>query len=166
MRMIVLIFCTILSLSNAFSNETVAKLPLRGEGNYKWFFLHVYEAKLWAEQGDELYKKPLSLELKYARSFKAKDIVDQSIKEMKNFGVIKSDLDDLKLKLLDIFPDVREGDVISANYGPETGVRFYLNSTIDLGQLSDVRFSKIFLDIWLGENTSSPELTNKLLGKK
>lgn len=145
--------------------EGIPHLPLRGQGSYKWFFLPIYDAKLWADKGDNLYLKPLLLELKYRRSLKGKDIVDQSIKELVNSGTSQNELDLVKLKLLEIFPDVKAGDAIQADYAPEVGVIFFLNSTKELGRLSDLSLSKKFLDIWLGEKTSAPELRNELLGK-
>lgn len=141
------------------------KLPLRGQGDYKWLFLHVYEAKLWGEKGDDLYSKPLLLELKYSRSFKGKDIVEQSIKELIKAGSPDSEMGEWKKKLLEIFPDVKEGDIIQASFRPDNGLSFYLNSNKELGRLSDLNSSKTFLNIWLGEKTSAPELRQKLLGQ-
>jgi hypothetical protein len=163
MKTVVFSLCLIFSLS--LYAELTSNLPLRGQGDYKWFFLHIYEAKLWAKKSDDLYSKPLLLELKYKRSFKGSDIVDQSIKELVHSGTPKNELDQWKPKLLEIFPDVKDGDTIQAHYDPETGVTFLFNSTKDLGRLSDLSFSKKFLDIWLGEKTSAQELRNKLLGK-
>lgn len=138
---------------------------MRGKGDYKWFFLHIYEAKLWSEKGDALYSRPLMLELKYSRSFKGKEIVEQSIKELVSSGNPKTELEAWRVKLLEIFPDVKPGDSIQASFDPGTGVTFHLNSSKELGRLADVNFARKFLDIWLGEKTSAPELRNKLLGE-
>lgn len=134
------------------------ELPLRGQGDYKWLFLHIYEARLWGEKSEDVYSGPLLLELKYSRSFKGKDIVEQSLKELLKAGNLKSDRDEWEKKLLEIFPDVKEGDVIQARFSPRTGIVFYLNSVKELGRLTDLNTSKKFLDIWLGEKTSAPEL--------
>jgi hypothetical protein len=139
-------------------------LPLRGQGEYKWLFMSVYEARLLAEKGNDIYSRPLLLELKYSRSFKGKDIVDQSIKELVSAGNDKSQLKEWREKLLGIFPDVKESDVIRASYNPEIGIVFHFNSEKELGRITDLTFSKKFLDIWLGEKTSAPDLRKKLLG--
>lgn len=127
-------------------------------------FLSVYEAKLLAEKGNDIYSRPLLLELKYSRSFKGKDIVEQSIKELVSAGNDKSQLEGWREKLLAIFPDVKESDIIHASYNPEAGIVFHFNSEKELGRITDLNFSKKFLDIWLGEKTSAPELRKKLLG--
>lgn len=158
----ILLFSLLSSLMAAEKNL----LPLMGQGQYKWFLINVYEAKLWAEKGDDLYSKSLLLELKYSRSFKGSDIVDQSIKELSNSGSSKAELEIFKKTLLEIFPNVSEGDSIQASYNPTSGVTFQLNSVKELGRLSDLTLSKKFLDIWLGEKTSAPDLREKLLGKK
>ena len=148
-----------------YANEFTIKYPLRGQGVYKWFFLKVYEAKLWAEPRENLYSAPFVLELKYKRNFKGKEIVDQSVKELLHAGVEASLIDKWRVRLLEIFPDVSENDSILASYNPDAGVIFYLNSTRELGKITDSNFSKQFLDIWLGDKTTAPELRNKLLGR-
>lgn len=148
--------------SSLFANGSM-NLPLMGEGQYKWMFLKIYDAKLWGISGPELYSSPLILELKYRRDFSGIDIVDQSIKELKKSTLSNLELDQLKNKLLEIFPDVKEGDVIQAYFDPMKGLLFKLNSQKELGRLADVSFSKKFLDIWLGEKTSAPDLRKKLL---
>ena len=146
--------------------ELASNLPLRGQGIYKWYFLKVYEAKLWADQGDDLYSKSLLLELKYKRDFKGEDIVKQSIKELVPIVNPASELKKWENSLFKIFPDVKEGDTIQASFDPKVGITFYLNSTKELGKLADIEFSKKYLDIWLGEKTNAPDLRTQLLGKK
>lgn len=142
-----------------------ANLPLRGQGEYKWLFLHIYEARLWSEGGEDLYSKPLLLELKYKRDFNGKDIAEQSVKELVSAGHPKKEMEEWRKKLVSIFPDVKEGDRILAKYEPKNGITFYLNTDKELGRLPDYDSSKKFLDIWLGEKTSAPELRKQLLGK-
>lgn len=159
-----ILFMLVLFSSSSIWAAEHENLPLRGQANFKWYFLQVYEAKLWGEKIEDIYSKPLKLELKYSRSFKGKDIAEQSIKELANAKIPKEKLDQWKPILLEIFPDVNEGDVIQASYHPKEGVIFRLNSIKEIGRLTDLEFSKKFLDIWLGQNTSAPELRNKLLG--
>lgn len=163
MKSFIFIVCSFLFVT-AFAVEN-ANLPLRGQGNYKWLFLNIYEAKLWGEKTTDVYSKPLLLELKYLRDFKGKDIANQSAKELTSAGHSKSDVELWKERLLEIFPDVKEGDTIQASYYPDKGVTFYLNKTKELGKINDLNFSQKFLDIWLGKNTTAPDLRNKLLGE-
>ena len=165
MKNIILSLCICLLLNPIRVFGQTNNLPLRGQGDYKWLFLNIYEAKLWAEKTDDIYSKPLLLELKYHRNFKGKDIVTQSIKELVNAGHPMTELEPWGAKLLEIFPDVKEGDVIQAQYNPENGITFRLNSVKELGRVTDINFSRKFLDIWLGEKSSAQDLRNKLLGK-
>lgn len=167
MKKILFMIC-LFSLGSSFATEA-SKLPLRGQGQYTWFLLKIYEAKLWAHgtsTGDNIYSGPLVLELKYNRSFKGKDIAEQSIKEIVSSGVAKDQLSELSKMLQGIFPDVKENDVISANFDPKSGIVFHLNQTTELGRITDLNYAKTFLNIWLGEKTSAPELRKKLLGEK
>ncbi|MBC7538457.1 MAG: chalcone isomerase family protein [Bacteriovorax sp.] len=164
MKLIYLLIAFSLSFSS-FSNE-LSRPPLRGEGEYKWFFFNVYEVKLWAPSAENLYSNSLLLEIKYKKSFKGIDIVKQSEKELVHAGVDSSVVSKWKGKLLEIFPDVKAGDRILASFLPSEGITFYLNSTKELGRIVDLSFSKSFLDIWLGDKTSDPDLRDKLLGRK
>lgn len=162
-KIIYIFFVNFLITSASFANTT--SLPeLRGKGDYYWFMLHVYEATLWADKKAELYSSPLVLELKYQRNFDGKDIVKQSMKELDHLGAPASERARWESELLSIFPNVKKGDTIRARFHPEEGVYFYLNENKSLGKLSDVNFSKNFLDIWLSEKTRAPELRKKLLG--
>jgi hypothetical protein len=162
-KLVLFIFIAFIFSINVFSEEN---LPLRGEGIYTWYLLHVYQAKLYASPGENLYLNPLVLELKYSRSLRGKDIADQSIKELVHAKVDQESITQLKPMLFDIFPDVNEGDTIKATFDPKTGIIFYFNSTKTLGKLTDLKLAKSFLDIWLGEKTNAKDLRHQLLGNK
>lgn len=138
--------------------------PFRGEGVYSWLFIKIYKAKLWSSKEGDLYSKPIKLELQYLKSFEGKDITKQSIKELTSAGVTPAELAEFQTRLTEIFPDVGVGDVILADYKPTSGITFYFNSSKELGKLSDLNLSRKFLDIWLGEKTTAPQLRNILLG--
>lgn len=145
--------------------DKVKGLTLRGQGEYKWFFMSIYEAKLWGSHNEDFFRGSILLELKYRRSFKGKDIAKQSEKELLRAGVDIVVLNKWRPKMLDVFPNVQAGDSIQASYDPLKGITFYYNNSKELGKFDDVEFSQSFLNIWLGEKTSDPELRNKLLGK-
>ena len=151
-------------LSSSFAGIKPVNDNFRGEGVYTWFFLDVYKAKLWANEGKDILKGPVSLELRYLRILKGKDIAKQSIKELTSLGVDQKLTDNWYPHLLKIFPDVKDGDKILANYSPTTGIVFYLNGSKKLGLIRDSNFSLMFMKIWLDEKTSAQDLRNKLLG--
>ncbi|WP_127716800.1 chalcone isomerase family protein [Halobacteriovorax sp. HLS] len=140
------------------------KYILSGQAKYSWFFIDVYEAKLWRIEGGSLFSKPLKLELKYLRDFKGRDIAQQSVKELSSMGMSEEELKIWFPKLDMIFPNVKEGDTITAYFSPASGITFFLNSTEEIGRIDSLDFSRQFLNIWLGEKTSAQGLRNKLLG--
>lgn len=138
---------------------------LLGSGDLTWLFWDVYEARLFAETGINLYSTPLTLELTYKRDFEGRAIGEQTISELKNIGVDEGIINQWNDKILDLFPNIKEGDTISANFDPEKGLTLYHNRSIRFGEISDLAFSRHFLDIWLGEKTRAPKLRLKLLGQ-
>lgn len=156
----------VLMTSYTLASSPKLQMPdnLRGEGQYNFFFFDVYYAKLFGPKNAQVYKEKFCLELKYLRDFKGLDIVSQSKKEMISQGVDKKLVEMNMEKMKQIFPDVKEGDRITASFVPGIGVHFYLNKDRYLGGFDDPRFSKYFMNIWLGEKTSDKELRKKLLG--
>ena len=158
----------LLGICSSFAEEKISPLSqnLRGKFQYTWFFMDIYQAKLWAPNDIEVFSVPFTLELIYSRDFDGEDIVNQSIKELTGQGLSREYLEKKKEVLLEIFPNIKEGDSIMAQYTPEKGTVFYLNQKKKLGSIVDKTFSVEFLNIWLGEKTSSPELRAALLGSK
>ena len=157
-------------ISTIYSSEMMVnkdKLELSGEGMYEWMWLDVYTAKLFLPKGqskDELYSKKLILELEYKMSLNGKDIAKQSVKEMNAQSSLSAQKKEEFMKLFEsIFPDVEKGDRISAQFDKDKGIRFYLNEEKMIGEMTNIEDSKRFLDIWLGKETSGPELRKSLL---
>jgi hypothetical protein len=98
------------------------------------------------------------------RDFKGKEIASRSVDEMRDLGMN----DEVKLakwyqEMQDIFPNVKEGEMITGVVDAENVSHFYLNET-PLGKVHDKEFSIWFFDIWLSEETSEPEMRRQLLG--
>jgi hypothetical protein len=152
--------------TNVLKSEVSIDLPLLGKGIYTWYFLDLYEANLWSQSKEDIFANPLMLELSYRRSFKGNDIADQSIKELIQARVELNDLSYFQKELHSIFPDVDSGDSILAKYSPQAGIVFYKNRKDEIGRISNLKYSKLFLEIWLGEKTTAKSLREKLLGIK
>lgn len=135
---------------------------LWGEAQLKWFGLSIYKARLWVIDGP-LYQSDMLLEITYDRSLSAESIVEQSVQELKRQKINETLLSKWALTLKNIIPHVERGDQISAFYSPQKGLTFYHNQNKKLGQIEDDFFARSFLDIWLGEKTSQPELRRQLL---
>lgn len=93
-----------------------------------------------------IYENNFSLIINYNLSFDAKILAQSSIKEMKKYYKLESE-ENYYNKLLNIFPNVKRGDVIEAKY-KDGIVELYYNQKFT-GTIADENFSKMFLDIWL-----------------
>lgn len=151
--------------------EVAAALPgatLQGSGRLRFFGLAVYDARLWrgaAAVGADWMAAPLALELIYLRNLVGKLIAERSIKEMRR----QRDLSDdeatrWQAAMVQIFPDVKDGDRITGFVVPGLGARFAINGVLK-GDVRDLEFAKLFFGIWLSEKTSEPALRRALLGQ-
>ena len=62
-----LLFFSLVNFSLTFAVEN-RKLELVGEGEYTFFFMSVYHAKMWASNSSDLYNGDVKLELKFSPS--------------------------------------------------------------------------------------------------
>lgn len=150
-----------------FFRDAVPQPRMAGEGEYRWFGLKLYDARLWV--GAEGYRPsmphnaPFALELAYARSFKGARIADASLKEIGKLGLGTEAQRTAWLEAMEkVFPDVEDGSRIVGVYIPNQGVRFYLDGRA-IGTIDDAEFSRAFFSIWLAERTSAKDLRTALL---
>lgn len=160
----------LLFASNTFASDVIrSSVPDAaevGRGVFTYAFWDVYEATLYAPQGEWSPTKPFALSIEYFREIQGKDIADTSVQEMRKQGFT----DEAKLALWggqmrDIFPNVKKGVVLSAVYIPQQKTVFYHGSDV-VGVIQGDEFGESFFDIWLGEKTSKPKLRQALLGQK
>ena len=143
----------------------VPDMDVVGEGRLTYLFWDVYDATLRAPGGQWQQNAPFALSLSYLRDISGEDIADRSAEEMRNIGVD----DEVKIarwhsQMRDIFPNVTEGDTLTGIYTQGRDSVFYLNGQA-IGRIQDPEFGRAFFDIWLSQETSSPDLRSKLLSK-
>ncbi len=139
---------------------------LVGKGEMHKLFWHVYDSALYSKDGTYNPNKPYALENTYRMDFTDTELADRTIEEMRSAHNISDAQAKLWRHLLvELWPNVKEGDVIRAKAIPKTSVQFFLNGK-KLGVIADAQFVQPFMDIWLGEKSSEPELRNALIGKK
>jgi hypothetical protein len=163
---------TNLSMANADSvplhvESEIPHARLLGAGEYIWFGLKIYDAKLWSDEGgyqrDAIFDAPFALDLRYARALQGSRIAEVSIEEMQRMGFGSPSQQKAWLaSMKGIFPDVRDGTHLTGVYMPNRGARFYLNGNI-VGEVRDPDFARAFFAIWLGPKTSDRKLRNALL---
>ncbi len=150
--------------------EVMAELPgaqLLGSGRLTFLGLHVYDARLWIDEGfsaDRFDRHALALELQYARTLYGRLIAERSLEEMKRVGgVTDAQAERWLAAMKRAFPDVAKGDRITGVQRPDEGVRFFHNGALR-SELRDTDFTRRFFGIWLSPQTSEPKLRQSLLG--
>ena len=131
-----------------------------GQGAFRRFGFLVYEASLWAGEGDQP-TPPLALGLTYQRNIAGKAIAEASVDQMRRFDVSETQLERWGQQMLAIFPDVKPGDRIVGLQMPDRA-RFYFNDAL-IGEIADPAFARAFFAIWLDPRTSEPGLRTALL---
>ncbi|MDB2415453.1 chalcone isomerase family protein [Rickettsiales bacterium] len=139
---------------------------LVGQGSLYYFFWHIYDVKLYSQDGKFSFDKPFSLKLEYKRKLYGNKIADRSTEEIRGLGF----KDEVKLaawhaQMKDIFPDVNDGINLTGIYKPNQPTVFYKNNK-QIGTIKDPEFGKWFFGIWLNKETSEPKLRKSLIGSK
>lgn len=139
-------------------------MQIVGEARMRVLFWDVYDARLLAPQGTYREDHPFALSLTYLRTLDGEKIAERSIEEIRGQGVTDETVLERWLAFLaDVIPDVGEADEIVGLAAPDGSTRFFRDGTL-IGEIDDVRFTRAFFDIWLGEKTSEPGLRDQLLG--
>ncbi|QPG07126.1 chalcone isomerase family protein [Salinimonas marina] len=154
---------------NAFADisasiKEVVEAPAKvGEARFSYYFWDVYDATLYAPKGRWNGQPPYALKLTYLRDLKGKKIAQRSVKEMKKQGLKDATkLAQWRGQMQQIFPDVKENDVLIGIATSQQTTRFVYNGEV-IGNIDDADFTQRFFDIWLSEKTSEPEFRQQLL---
>jgi hypothetical protein len=144
----------------------VPDAELVGQGRLKFLFWNVFDASLYAPGGTWSWDEPFALSVTYLRDLSGESIVSKSISEMRDQGMT----DEVALArwskgMAAIFPDVDDTTTITGTVNEERHTVFYRNGG-PIGTIRDPEFSRRFFDIWLGEETSLPELRTQLLDER
>lgn len=130
-----------------------------------WGF-QIYDARLWAPArfaASGFAASPMALELHYLRDFKALDIAERSLLEMRRSQAISTAQAALwKAEMLRVIPDIAKGGRILGVHRPGRGADFWVNGQAS-GEIRDAEFARLFFGIWLSPNTSEPQMRKALL---
>lgn len=148
--------------------DGTSRLQPAGQGTYRWFGLHVYDARLWidGERFDPArpLTPPFALSLTYARSLSGERIASTSRDEIQRLGGVEPDrLQSWYDAMRAIFPDVNAGDRLVGIMLTDGATRFVFNDR-PIGQIDDPAFGNGFFAIWLDPRTRAPGLREALLG--
>jgi hypothetical protein len=134
-----------------------------GTGELSRLFIVAYEAALWSDAAKWSYEAPFALTIRYRMNFTTDELVDRTIEEMRGQGSVSA-ADEVRYRalLVKAFPNVKDGEQITALYVPKETVRFFHQGK-PTGEIEDAVFARRFFDIWLSDKTTEPSLRRGLL---
>jgi hypothetical protein len=135
-----------------------------GEGRLSVALWDVYDATLYAPNGEWNPDAPYALSIRYFREIEGAAIAQRSTEEIKKQGFSdQAMLESWEKKMRSIFPSVKKGTELTALFTGEKTTEFYHDGE-HIGVIKDPLFGKYFFDIWLSNKTSEPALRKALLG--
>lgn len=163
-----LLVVAILGMGNAHATwkTHVPDAQVLGQGKLTWLGMHIYSARLWMTQPDQLFEQPFALELTYQREISRERLVKTSLDEIrrvKGRSIPDDRLQRWAVEMRQAFEDVSPGEQIVGVHLPGMGTQFYTNGQPS-HRVLDTEFSEAFFAIWLDPKTRSPALRRALLG--
>jgi len=137
-----------------------------GSGEFTWFGLSVYTARLWSASSPQGWQQPFALELIYHRALSRDTLVQASLDEMRRLAerpLPPATLERWTQAMQDAFVDVQPGMRITGVYLPGQGSRFYVDGQLR-HEVADPAFARAFFAIWLDPRARDPQLRQRLLG--
>jgi hypothetical protein len=150
--------------SSQIITNQIPNSKIVGTARYSYMVFNIYDATLYAPNGQWEKDKPFALSLHYFRNLKGKKIAERSTEEIRAQGFT----DEVKLaswysQMANIFPDVSQNSVLTGVYKSDGTTEFYSGNTL-IGSIKDHEFSEYFFGIWLSERTPEPDFRQKLIG--
>jgi len=146
--------------------STDASLAKVGEARLRVMLWSIYDSRLYTPSGD--YRdgeRPLRLEIEYLRDIEAKALVERTREEWSAMGRDHPRQDEWLSRLASLWPDIQENDVLAIELTPQNEAVFTHNGDA-LGRIEDTDFGQEFVDIWLSEDCTRPELRASLIGSQ
>lgn len=169
MSKILMLAAVLLGLSSlamadiSVANRHINDARLVGEARLKVLLWNVFDARLYAKDGRYDPNQPFALSLSYLRKLKGQKIVEKTISEMSaQSRFTQSELSEWRQTLSGIIQDVDSSTTLTGVRDADGFTVFYRNGA-RVGDVPDQRFTEGFFDIWLGENTSEPQLRQRLI---
>ena len=143
---------------------------LVGAGEFRWFGLRIYDARLWAAPAAfdpaRLESSRFALELRYARALGGAAIAERSDEEIAALGIASAATRTRwRDRMRVVFPDVVAGDTLLGVHDPGEPTRFFHNGRA-IGAIGEPGFGAAFFAIWLDPRTRAPALRDALLGQR
>ena len=139
---------------------------LIGEGTLKVFVWELYDLKLFSDTNYFSWQNRFILEFDYKREMKKDRVIEASIKEMRRQkGAAEKEINAWKEYLKQGINTAQGGTKAAVEWTPAGQITFHYEGEPSV-TINDMTFAKSFISIWLGKETSEPELRSALLGKR
>lgn len=136
-----------------------------GGGEMRYLFWTLYRADFFAAshpyRANAEFDKALKIE--YFRAIDREDLLSVTVDQWEHQGIDPTKINAWENQLKHIWPDVDPGDTLTLVVKSNGKSKFYFDDRY-IGAVDDKSFGTAFLDIWLSEQTSEPELRQQLLG--
>jgi len=160
----ILLFIFTSSVASDMQEAEFSSPTIIGEGTLKVFFMEIYDLRLIADSPTFSWQNKFKLDFIYTRDLKKDSVIKSSIKELRRQSSIsESDIELWQGYLEQSIKPVQEGTHATVLWEPEGQITFHYENS-DPTTIEDEDFARAFLNIWLGEETSQPELQSEILG--
>ena len=160
------IFASMFAGATDMWQKNIQSFALIGEGTLKVFVWDLYDLKLFSETNSFSWQNKFILEFDYKRELKKDKVIEASLKEMRRQkGVSEKQINAWKTHLELGINTVWEGTKAAVEWAPDGQITFHYEGKAPV-TINDKLFAKSFINIWLGQETSEPELRSALLGKR
>ena len=153
------------SASPAEVGAAIPNAQTVGAAPYRLLGITLFQAELYAADGDFSWQRPFALSLTYERAARQSIILNRSIAEMSQRGAGTAEqLAPLRAQLSRCFPNVQRSDRIT---GVSTGVntaRFYVNGARSC-TVEWPNFRRHFFGIWLDARGGQAAMSARLRGE-
>tara|TARA_Y100000589_G_scaffold205565_1_gene193891 strand:- start:2860 stop:3396 length:537 start_codon:yes stop_codon:yes gene_type:complete len=160
------IFTSVFAVASGTWQKNVQSFALIGEGTLKVFVWKLYDLKLFSETNSFSWQNRFILEFDYKREMKKDRVIEASLKEMRSQkGVAEKDINAWQRYLEKVINAAQSGTKAAVEWTPGGQITFYYEGKAPV-TINDEPFAKSFISIWLGRETSEPELRSALLGQE
>ena len=168
LRCILVLAMALLAGPVAAQNETLrAHVPdaeLVGEARLQMFFFKIYDAQLFAPDGRLRRDGAYALRLTYLIDAKKDKIVERTVKEMKRQKAASSLVIEGWVPLMEAnFISMPKGSIADFIHTADGRLILAANGKA-IAEITNRRFIKALMDIWLGPKPRDPEFQRKLMG--
>ena len=160
------IFTSVFAGASGIWQKNFQPVVLIGEGTLKVFVWELYDLKLFSDTNYFSWQNKFILEFDYKREMKKDRVIEASIKEMqRQKDVAEKEINAWQKYLEKGINTAQEGTKAAVEWTPAGQITFYYEGKPSV-TINDVPFAKSFISIWLGKETSEPELRSALLGQR